>query len=95
MMRYAENQQQLIDRVKLALNADSFYKVSQISGVSQSALGRAYQNQHFLSDYNIILLCDLSGLEPLQTLAFIRKEEAESKGNEKAVKLWKKHASAA
>lgn len=94
-MLYAENQQQLIDRVKLALNVESFNKLGKILGVPYQTFSRAYKNQHFLDEYHIALLCDVSGLDPFQTLACIRKVEAEVKGNEEKVKFWQKHIIAA
>lgn len=95
MNRYAENQQQLIDRVKLALNADSFYRISKILGVSEPTLSRAYKNQHFMSDYYIALLCDVSDLDTLKTLACIRKEEAEHKNKPDVAEFWQKQTNAA
>lgn len=95
MKLFAESQIQLIDRVKLALNADSFYRVSKVLGISEPTLSRAYKNLHFLSDYNIVLLCDVSGLDAMKTLACIRVEEAKTKGNTQVAEFWQKHSSAA
>lgn len=95
MIRFAENQQQLIDRAKLALNADSFNKLGKELGVNYTTFSRAYKNETFLDEYYITLLCDVTGLDPFQTMVYIRKEEAETKGNEKKVKFWQKHIVAA
>lgn len=95
MMRYAETQKQLIDRAKLALDAESDYKIAKDLGISARTIGRALKNEHFLNEYNITLLCDVSGLDPFQTLACIRKEEAKAKGEVEKVKFWQKHIAAA
>lgn len=89
-MRYAENQKQLIDRVKLALNAGSFYSIGKILGMSDRTLSKAYKNTHFLTDYYIFLLCDVTKLDAAQTLACIRKEEAETKGRCEVANVWEK-----
>lgn len=94
-MRYAETQHELINRVKLALDVDSYNKMGKILGVPYQTLARADKNQHFFTDYYITLLCDVTGLNPMKTLACIRKEEAKEKGNTEKVKFWEKHVNAA
>jgi len=95
MKRYAETQNELIDRVKLALNTESFYRVGKVLGISERTLAKADKNQHFLTDYNICLLCDVGGLDALKTLACIRQIEANEKGNDKVAEFWQKQTNAA
>lgn len=94
MVKYATNQKQLIDLVKHEIEVDTNYMVSKCLGIPESTINRAYRNDNFLKDYYIYFLCDVAKLDASKTLAYIREEEAKTKGKEKEQEFWHKVAAA-
>lgn len=90
MKRFANTQKELIDRLRLALNVDSYNKLGKKLGIPYQTLARADKNENFLTDYYIMFMCDMADLDPVQTLACIRKEEAKLKGKTEVYEMWDK-----
>lgn len=83
---------ELLDLAKQAQGLDTDYMLSKVFAIPQGTVSRMRHNKHSPSDYYILFLCDLAGLDAAETLAAIRLHEAKSCGDDVAYKLWSKFA---